>query len=871
MKPKGYSLHIGLNRVDPVAYGEISPLQAAVNDAKDWQRFARHKGFSTRCLIDIRAKAEAIKQALRRLAKKATPGDLILITYSGHGSAIANDLPGREIPEAFDQTWCLYDRQLLDDELYELFSGFRKGVRITIVSDSCHSGTVTRDINNLGINELMQDGMRQLAGNYGYHTKELPTKNAVTNTLSGDELYRSLQKQYSTLRLNIGASVKLLAACQDDQVTYDGARNGLFTETLFSLLAAEKGDSLNAKKLIQKSSRFYAYPRPNFFEYGSRIPAFDTHSPFVIDIPDAAKVSGKIRFKKSDFIIGRPTRNQVSGPGISAFIPSRVSIRYSTTSGINLTGNSAYRIIDSHSNSGQTTTEVELSTVSVQNEWPAIHALRQALAAYDPQVVIWPLYSITPGMDLRLSKAADKDHPDYLDEWPPAHATVPVPIGWHLDDAHSQLRQARELLISEQPDAHIRIAHLDTGYQPHRSLPVHLETAKARSFVEGDNPNEAIDKPGSGGQEGHGLGTLVLLAGGQVQKKDIFGEFEGIIGAAPMAQVVPVRISDSVVIWKTSNFCAGVDYAIAHGCEVITMSMAGKPDRDMADAVNKAYEAGVVIVSAAGNNWYKGTGTLLPKCVLFPAAFPRVIAATGAMYNHNPYDHHFQKKEKGISTHYMQGSFGPKSRMKKALAAYTPNTPWATSEIPFVKSGGGTSSATPQIAAAAALWIARHRTTLEEKGYYQSGNHWKKIEAVRYALYQSAAKGTAFADWKRYYGNGILRAADAMRIGVPNENQLEKAKDARVFLDGWGELLTSIFDPFYRIKSADVVPPTAIADELLAVMQRDPALFRYFEQLDFTDAVSMRTIIDDPRFRKRVIHSEMASSFLKQTLLQYKP
>lgn len=870
MKYNGYSLHIGLNQVDHTAYGEIASLEAAVNDAHSWQQFARKKGFITRLFTDKRAKVAPVKRAFNKLAKTANPGDLILISYSGHGSEIANDLPGREVPEAFDQTWCLYDRQLLDDELYELFSHFKKGVRITVVSDSCHSGTVTRDINNLGLNELLHDGLQQLAENYGFRSKELPVKNATINALNADAAYRELQKHYSTLRLTIGASVKLLAACQDDEVTYDGEKNGLFTQTMLALLADKKWSDKNAKELIFGSSTFYSYPRPNFFEYGSRMPSFDKYSPFQIQVPEADKVTAKIRVKKQNFILVNNT-NPRSFVDLRSITPSRILITYDATKNIHLTGNAQYRIVSSYKSENKIHTEIELTNVSVQNEWTAIHAIHQGLVKYDPGVTITPLYNIQPGIDPRVSRAADKDHPDYLDEWPPAQDIPAIPVGWHLDEGHSQLRLAHTILEQEKPGAHIKIAHLDTGYLPHKSLPVNLDINAAHSFVEGDNPNEAIDKPGSGGQEGHGLGTLVLLAGGQVKKEDIFGEFEGVIGGAPAAQVVPVRISDSVVIWKTSHFCAGVDYAIAQGCEVITMSMAGKPDKDMADAVNRAYEAGVVIVSAAGNNWYKGLGALLPKCVLFPAAFPQVIAATGVMYNQKPYNYQFQKKNRAISTHYMQGSYGPASRMKKALAAYTPNTPWATTGIPFVKSGGGTSSATPQIAAAVALWIAYHREELVQKGYYKPGHQWKKVEAAHHALYKVAAKGDAFSEWERYYGNGILRAAAAIRQGVADENQLVKAKDARVILDGWGELLTSLFDPFYRFKSIDVIPPEAIAAELLDVMQRDPALFSYFEMLDFTDQQNMQGIIDDIDFRNKVIHSRIASPFLKQTIRQYAP
>jgi hypothetical protein len=43
-----------------------------------------------------------------------------------------------------DETWCLYDGQLLDDELHGAWEKFQAGVRILVFSDSCHSGTVLK-------------------------------------------------------------------------------------------------------------------------------------------------------------------------------------------------------------------------------------------------------------------------------------------------------------------------------------------------------------------------------------------------------------------------------------------------------------------------------------------------------------------------------------------------------------------------------------------------------------------------------------------------------------------------------------------------------------------------------------------------------
>ena len=53
------------------------------------------------------------------------------------------DVIGEEA-DKLDETWCLYDGQLIDDELYFELSKFAAGVRILVLSDSCHSGTVVR-------------------------------------------------------------------------------------------------------------------------------------------------------------------------------------------------------------------------------------------------------------------------------------------------------------------------------------------------------------------------------------------------------------------------------------------------------------------------------------------------------------------------------------------------------------------------------------------------------------------------------------------------------------------------------------------------------------------------------------------------------
>src|SRR5678815_3771458 len=80
---------------------------------------------------------------MRKAAKLLAAGDLYFLSYSGHGGQVP-DVTGEE-DDKKDETWCLFDGQLIDDELYYELSRFGEGVRILVLSDSCHSGTVTRE------------------------------------------------------------------------------------------------------------------------------------------------------------------------------------------------------------------------------------------------------------------------------------------------------------------------------------------------------------------------------------------------------------------------------------------------------------------------------------------------------------------------------------------------------------------------------------------------------------------------------------------------------------------------------------------------------------------------------------------------------
>ena len=142
--PKGIALTIGLNSVDPSHYaGWSGDLNACEADAEDMTSIAESKQFSVTPLMTKAATRAAVINHISAAAAELQTGDIFMVSYSGHGGQVP-DVNRDEESDNEDETWCLYDGQLLDDELYSLWLKFKSGVRILVFSDSCHSGTVTK-------------------------------------------------------------------------------------------------------------------------------------------------------------------------------------------------------------------------------------------------------------------------------------------------------------------------------------------------------------------------------------------------------------------------------------------------------------------------------------------------------------------------------------------------------------------------------------------------------------------------------------------------------------------------------------------------------------------------------------------------------
>ncbi|MGD9701146.1 MAG: caspase family protein [Acidimicrobiia bacterium] len=228
---RGMSLHIGLNAVDVEHYQWDGALAACEFDARDMEALAASLGYAPRTVLLTKdATARKVIAGIKKAAKALVAGDTFLVTYAGHGGQVpdtngdeAKKDPNErgEYADKYDETWVLYDRELIDDELYALWAMFAPKVRIIVLSDSCHSGTITRD-RPPTIDPLP--------------SRRMPPVRAQAVYEANKKLYDGIQRKIpSRDAKSIKASVTLISGCLDNQTSGDGDRNGRFTGELLTV------------------------------------------------------------------------------------------------------------------------------------------------------------------------------------------------------------------------------------------------------------------------------------------------------------------------------------------------------------------------------------------------------------------------------------------------------------------------------------------------------------------------------------------------------------------------------------------------------------------------------------------------------------
>lgn len=277
---KGFSLHIGLNSVDPNHYdGWDGQLVACENDAQDMHSLAQSQGYGSRkILLTKQATRNAVTKELTRLSKAMKKGDILLLTYSGHGGQLPDK--NNDENDHQDETWVLYDGEIVDDELYNLYSKFADGVRIVILSDSCHSGSVSRDAHYM-----------RTYGSEKRRYRFMPSSVALRTYLKNKKFYDKILTQQAggdsnpkkkTFSATLKASVRLISGCMDNQLSSDGDFNGLFTGTLLQIWNNATYSGTYTKFVRDIRRQMPPDQTPRHYLIGKHNAAFNKQRPFEI-------------------------------------------------------------------------------------------------------------------------------------------------------------------------------------------------------------------------------------------------------------------------------------------------------------------------------------------------------------------------------------------------------------------------------------------------------------------------------------------------------------------------------------------------------------------------------------------------------------
>ena len=205
-----YALSIGVNNYKN---DRQQKLGGCVADAEDVLSACTNstKGLwspaNSQCRCDAGAAKSDVRAQFKAIAAQAQSGDTVLYYQSSHGG---------------DDCICLYDAEYYADELASDLMEFRSGVRVVVVLDTCHSGSMFKG---------------------GDASSSSPWNFAAIVEAYMEEMRNSVLVKGTKAAVASGPSVGWVTACDDDQLSVESNGRGWFTKPF---VAAWKADSTDA-------------------------------------------------------------------------------------------------------------------------------------------------------------------------------------------------------------------------------------------------------------------------------------------------------------------------------------------------------------------------------------------------------------------------------------------------------------------------------------------------------------------------------------------------------------------------------------------------------------------------------------------------
>jgi subtilisin family serine protease len=288
-------------------------------------------------------------------------------------------------------------------------------------------------------------------------------------------------------------------------------------------------------------------------------------------------------------------------------------------------------------------------------------------------------------------------------DWPEDPAAVPTDELWDKWQGDMRRIGMPSAWSITTGSTDVVVAILDTGYdRTHEDL----ESVPLTSRRNIRNGTRNVT-------DGYGHGTHVAGTIAAATNNGL-----GVASMAPGVTLMPVKVLDSNGQGYWSDFLDGVDWAVAHGADIVNMSLGSylSPTQiaNWQPTFTAAWEAGTMVVAAAGNN---DNSTLF-----YPASFANVLSVSAT--TNDDVKASFSSFGSAVDVS-APGSF--------IASTYRNNTYYAMS---------GTSMATPHVAGLAALIRSLHPEFTP-----------REVE--------TAIKATALdlgnAGWDKYFGHGRIQ------------------------------------------------------------------------------------------------------------------
>ena len=325
------------------------------------------------------------------------------------------------------------------------------------------------------------------------------------------------------------------------------------------------------------------------------------------------------------------------------------------------------------------------------------------------------------------------------------------------------------------------VAVLDSGIRcNHPDLAANLLVAKAKSFVPGEPACNPTVPAGHSSHGTHVAGTIAAPLTGA-------GTNSGIVGVAPQAKVIPVKVLSSASgSGSFSGIMGGIVYAADQGAQVINMSLGvrggiGIGGKDVAELVNATARAtryarakGALVVVSAGNDALNlDAASGLEGCTAagdcsrynlraFPAELPGVLAVSASAPTGwakapltTPLDGVASYTNYGISAIHLAAPGGDSAYAGNENCTLVTTVPcWAFDLVISTTMTGwgwmaGTSMAAPHVSGVAALVYAKHGGNITPA----------QVESI---LRRSADQRPGATGKDRYFGHGRVNAARAV-------------------------------------------------------------------------------------------------------------